>query len=236
MRSESFKLWSKYRENRDLVDQSFVSVSRLGKDAIRQDDPIALEAIESLATFLLAAYVESRLNETIWYYSGMKEVPRAALMERTVEERWYRLIDIGFAKLRGVGLRQIPNGLTFTDRARRDELYLVVSEYLSPLITARNSIAHGQWKYAFASDGSTVNPGRTASLRRYSIWRLILEKNLINHFTWLVHDLVVTARTHERDFDKRIADLHSAIYRLRRGDRQQWEDMLRDRYHRRPHA
>lgn len=226
--------WLRFQENRVLVDQAFNYAMRLGKDAIRQNDKVAIGTLQSLATLLLAAYTESRLNETIWYYSGLDDSERAMLTDLTIENKWYKVIDLGFARLRNLTARQVPNNLNFTDKARREELNKIVSEYISPLITARNSIAHGQWKYAFTDDGRVVNPDRTASISRYSIWRITLEKNLINHFTWIVHDLAVTGHTHERDFDKRIGDLHSAIYRLKKGDRKKWEEGLRARYRRRP--
>ncbi|MEU4313930.1 hypothetical protein [Nocardia sp. NPDC024068] len=226
--------WLRYQENRDLVDQAFSYVTRIGKEAIRQNDKVAVGTLESLATLLLAAYVESRLNETIWYYSGFDDSQRQTLADLTIEERWYKVIDLGFARLRNLTVRQVPNNLNFTDKARREELVRVVSDYISPLITARNSIAHGQWKYAFNPDGSAINGERTAIISRYTIWRVTLEKNLLDHFTWIVHDLVVTGHTYERDFDKRIDDLHSAVNRLKKGDRNKWEEGLRARYRRRP--
>lgn len=234
MSRESFDRWLRYQENRELVDQAFDYVTRLGKDAIRQDDGFALRALTRLATMLLATYAECRLNETIWYYSRVDEEQRRALPGLSIEDRWYKVIDLGFASLRGITVRQVPNSLTFTDKARRDELRKVASEYIVPLIEARNSIAHGQWRVAFNSNGSTVNQRRTAVVNRYSIWRVTLEKNVVDHFSWIVHDLLIARYAHERDFDKRIGNLHSAVHRIKKGNQRKWESGLRARYQRRP--
>ena len=94
---DPFSLWSQHLENSVLIERAFTSVVQDGKKAIRtrnQDDRLSCTR---LATLLLAALMESRLNEAIWYYSGLKEDDRPPLLKMSVENRWRQLVAISFA-------------------------------------------------------------------------------------------------------------------------------------------
>jgi hypothetical protein len=117
---------------------------------------------------------------------------------------------------------------------RHPQAPAVVKDHIAPLILARNALTHGGWDVAMTPDGSTVDGTRTATIKKYTLFHITNERNLIDHFTWIIHDLVITRYAYDRDFDRKIADVDAARGRATKSREQSWEKMLQDRYDRRP--
>lgn len=234
MTRQQFKLWSHYQANSKRVSQALDFTLRAGKDAIRKRDDSLLFTLQRLSLLLLAAHTESRLNETIWFYAHVQDADRARIGEKSIEDSWLDLIDLGFANQRDIPMAKVPARLSYTDGARRTKLVQITKDHIAPLVSARNALAHGGWEVAMTPNGDGVDGARTATIKKYTLFRIINERNLINHFTWIIHDLVITKYAYDRDFDRKIADVDAARGRVTRGREQSWEKMLQDRHDRRP--
>jgi hypothetical protein len=217
-----------------LIERAFTSVVQDGKKAIRTRNQGDKLSCTRLATLLLAALMESRLNEALWYYSGLKEDDRPPLLKMSVENRWKQLVAISFANRRNLRSADIPERLEFTDRARHDEIMRVVAEHVIPLVQVRNVLAHGQWVYVFTESRHSIDSTKMATLNSFTLWRVILEKNLLDHLNRIVHDVLATKFAHERDFDRHIKNLRAARGRIKKGNRTKWERTLMARHDRRP--
>ena len=209
-------------------------VARSAKSSLRVGDQVGHVLGARLATILLAAYMESRVNEVIWYYSGVPEVEKVRLVRLSVENKWRQLVRLGFARKCSLSPSQVPDLLPFTDRARHEKILAIIDSRIVELAQARNALAHGQWNYAFRDDGHTIDPARMKVINQYSLWRVTLERNLLKHLVQVVHDLTVSTYAYERDFDKHIKNLESADGRITKGNRHKWERTLIMRYRRRP--
>ncbi|WP_345611949.1 hypothetical protein [Pseudonocardia adelaidensis] len=234
MSYDSFQAWSRHSANSQAIDRAFSMVARAGKQAIRSGNKAEQEAYTRLATLALAAYMESSVNEIVWYYSGLREPDRYSLGALSVENRWRELVRLGFARRRGLSSSGVPEALQFTDRARYNKVVEVIDKRIVPLANARNALAHGQWEFAFKVSSVIVDAERMKTIRTYSLWRLTLERNLLKHLVRVVHDLVATVAAHERDFDVHVRNLNAANERIVKGSRSKWERTMMARHRRRP--
>jgi hypothetical protein len=155
-------------------------------------------------------------------------------LELSIENRWRQLTAISFAKRRNLRPEDIPDRLEFTDRARYDEILQVINERIVPLAQVRNALAHGQWANVFTENGRSIDSSKMATLKSYSLWRVILEKNLLDHLVLIMHDALITELAHERDFDTHVRNLRSTQGRIEKGGRVKWERTLMTRHGRRP--
>ncbi|MGP3947026.1 hypothetical protein [Streptomyces sp. 6N106] len=152
------------------------------------------------------------------------------LAESTVVEKWRRVLIEAFSIRYKVDKSKVPSGLGFTANAYFNGMNGVIEDWVSPLVSIRNSLAHGQWVVAFNSDNSDVNVSKTGSLRRLTLWHIRLQKNMLDHLERLVFDLVVTRYAFERDFDKHWSNLIAAQNRIETGKSAAWEQLLRRRH------
>ena len=72
---------------------------------------------------------------------------------------------------------------------------------MRPIIELRNKLAHGQWVYPLNSDGDDVSADLYNTLRQENLLSLQFKRKIIHHITDIIHDLVVSKATFERDFD-----------------------------------
>ncbi|GGX16514.1 hypothetical protein [Streptomyces chartreusis] len=152
--------------------------------------------------------------------------------EKSIAERWQRAVDEAFSVRYNVPSRNIPNRLDFTAQAYYRGISEVLSDWITPLFSLRNSLAHGQWVVAFNETRSAANNDKTKKLKDLSLWRLRLLKNMLGHLERLLYDLTVTRYAFERDFDKHWTGLDAARRRIENGKSADWEKLLRTRHRR----
>lgn len=229
------QLWRIYNQNTRAVEAVLDQSCALAKDDIRKGGDTK-QGQNRVAALLLAAFMEAKLNEILVYPNAIPETSRKELLKESIVDRWTKLIELGFEqRMDSRYSKSSPRTLTFEDKARRAELLRIVADYVDPLVQSRNRIAHGQWKVALTTEGDQVSQSRTDTIYQYTVWRVILQKNLLIHFTTLVHNLVVTRNAHDRDFDLHFRNLESAEGRMMypRAERN-WVTMIEKRHARRP--
>ncbi|MFJ1607730.1 hypothetical protein ACIOHS_30780 [Streptomyces sp. NPDC088253] len=158
------------------------------------------------------------------------EAERRVMAERTVLDMWRQLLVEAFSERYKVSRSKIPNGLPYTSAAYFKGMQSVIDEQIAPLVSIRNSLAHGQWVVAFNEQRSEVNGDRTKKLNGITLWHLRLQRNMLNHLERLIFDLMVTQYAFERDFDKHWSNLQAAQIRLRSDKSKEWESLLRKRH------
>ncbi|MEU0931235.1 hypothetical protein [Streptomyces malaysiensis] len=161
-----------------------------------------------------------------------QQAEQRAMSESSIAQKWQRAVDEAFSVRYNVPLRSIPDRLDFTAQAYYRGIAGVLDEWIAPLFSVRNSLAHGQWVVAFNETREAVNNDRTKKLKDLSLWRLRLLKNMLGHLERLIFDLVVTRYAFERDFDAHWSGLDAARRRIENGNSADWEQLLRRRYHR----
>lgn len=222
-------------ENTRALDVAFELTARHCREAIARQDVPAVSALTKTCVLLFGARMENRLFRLLYEPTGFDGGQRARVLKASsIEDRWKLVIREAFAARRGIRPSQVPARLGFTDKARYDELIKIVREQLGPLITLRNTLAHGHWHRALNHERTTVDPERMRLLNTTRLWHLKIKANLLEHLVWLLHDLVLTRHAFERDFDKRWNDLQSAYSRLQLDRYRDWESQLQRKYAGRP--
>ena len=221
-------LFKAHLENTRALDGAFDLVAKQCRAAIARGDSETTELLTKTCGFLLGARMENRLFRLVHEPGAFDEGQRRRILAaQSIQSSWETLIEEAYASRRGLGPHQIPQQLSFTDRARYNELIRVVREELAPMITLRNVLGHGQWHRALDADRKQISPDRTRLVKTTRLWHLNIRANLLDQLVWLVHDLAVTAGAFERDFDKRWSRLMSAKARLERDNFGAYEASLR---------
>jgi hypothetical protein len=221
-------LFEIHLENTRALDRAFDIAARECRRAIGRQDVAAIDCLTKTCIFLFGARMENRLFRLLYEPTAFTDERRARILVqgRGIEDAWVATIGEAFAARRNLRPRAVPDRLSFTDKARHDELVRLVRDELAPIITLRNVLGHGQWHRALTADRSRVDAGRMQLLRTTRLWHLTIKANLLEHLVWLLHDLAVTDFAFERDFDKRWTDLQSAKHRLSLDRFKQWERTL----------
>jgi len=231
----SVDLFEVHLENTRALDRAFDVVARQCREAIGRQDHLAVDALTKTCGFLLGARMENRLFRLLFERDGFTDAQRSRILTgRSIEDAWVATISEAFAARRDLRPAAVPDRLTFTDKARHNELVQLVREELAPIVTLRNILGHGQWHRALTSDRSAIDPLRMKLMKTTRLWHLTIKANLLEHLVWLLHDLVVTQFAFERDFDKRWTDLMAAKRRLELDRYAAWEATLIRRYDNRP--
>lgn len=207
--------------------------SRACKQAIRRGNREEVEALTKTCALILGALMENRLMWLASLNNGFPEVREHRILSaRNSKDMWRRLLDESFAERYSVPVSHVPRGLSFTARSYHAGMLSVLDDWLYPLISVRNTLAHGQWKVAFNEKRTNTSSDKTREVAKLTLWHLRLQRNLLDHFVALIYDLIVTRSAFERDFDHHWKNLESARARINRNAASDWEAFLRGRHER----
>jgi hypothetical protein len=107
---------------------------------------------------------------------------------------------------------------------------VLIEDELTDLIEVRNKLAHGQWSYPLNSKGDDVANEQMKSLKETNALALSAKKRLVESFCAAMHDLVVSQRTFDRDFDDHFRQIQTARTDLQCRDYGRHEAVLRAKW------
>lgn len=96
----------------------------------------------------------------------------------------------------------------------------------------RNKLAHGQWKYPLNDRMDNVAQDQMNILRGENVFSLRQKFNLLKILCQIVHDLVVSKPTFERDWDKHFGRFEQTRTDIKRMSYDKWEARVRAQYKR----
>jgi hypothetical protein len=179
-------------------------VSRLARSSIATKDPQkSLRSLLRLYSFLVGAWAECRLCKLLHEQFGFSDQERSRILAMTTQfDQWRMTIDTAFRKHHRIPKATLSSRvLGVTHAARRDALQGVIEQDIRSIIEIRNKLAHGQWVFPFNNAGTAVEADKYLLINKENLQTLQLKFSLIGHLADVVHDLVVSQRTFERDFD-----------------------------------
>lgn len=198
------KLYKFHVANTWSVEIALGNTALSVRRAISEENISATESFVRLYALLLGAWAENRLKKLLFEKNGFSAEERSRVIALTTHfEQWQRVIELAFRKH-----YHVPNAalsdftLPFTAFARYQSLIEILDNDLKPIIEIRNKLAHGQWVYPLNSEGTDVEENKYLLLNKENLPSLQYKKNLISSLSDIVHDLVVSLPTFERDFDK----------------------------------
>ncbi len=216
-------------ENLRELEIALANVSRLAKEEIAtRDSQNSLRSLLRLYTFLIGAWAECRLKKLLHEEYGFTAAERIAIESaKSQHQMWTKVVEHAFRKH-----YHIPHGnldcssLGNTKAAYYDELLASLDNELKIVIEIRNKLAHGQWRFPLNRSGTSVQADKEQLISRENLMTLQIKYRLIGKIADVVHDLVVSPATFERDFSNHFALLSQARIDLNRRSYEKYRDKL----------
>ncbi|MGN7503712.1 MAG: hypothetical protein ACTHPO_12090 [Alphaproteobacteria bacterium] len=193
------KLHQYHSKNLSSLDSALLHTALAAKEAIRLRQHKQVTIFNRMYALTLGAWAEVRLLKLLYDTGGFPVVIRRQVeASDTLYERWEMCIEKAFEHKYNRPTDSLPK----TAKLRYELIIKYLETHLKPTITIRNKLAHGQWIYPLNCDLSSVEESAKASLEQQNIMILQYKKNMLNAIASVIHDLVVSRPTFERDFDK----------------------------------
>ncbi|MFQ5852626.1 MAG: hypothetical protein ACE5JU_18870 [Candidatus Binatia bacterium] len=233
MRS-SEKLYRFHVENLRTIDTALQRVTRSLRDAISRSDDETTFAFVRLYALMLGAWAECRLSKLLYEPNAFNESERHCIRERSTQfDRWSVTVEIAFRKHYHVPRATLSEStLSHSVYARYSSLVKMLNEDLLPTIQLRNKLAHGQWRYPLNSEGDDVAQEQMDVLRNENLLSLQFKRKLLNYLSDVIHDLVVSRPTFERDFDDHYRAIVQTRQNLRNRSFSSYIQKMRGKYKR----
>ena len=189
-------------ENLRSISGSITQVELSLHHAISTNNTPLIESLTRLLALTLGAWAETRLSKLLYEDNGFSEPNRGIITaEKSQFDKWKKAIEIAVRTH-----YNIPNGpltvinLGHSIYSRYQALQLILEEDLRPVIEIRNKLAHGQWIYPFTETLDLSVPQKTA-IENENVLSLQFKHLMLVHLSQIIHDLVISRPTFERDFD-----------------------------------
>lgn len=198
------KLYKFHVANIRSVEIALDNATLSARKAISEENISATESFVRLYALLLGAWTENRLKKLLFENNGFSPAERSRVVAlETQLEQWKKVVELAFRKHYQAPYAELSDStLPFSAFARYRSLMELLENDLRPIIEVRNKLAHGQWVYPLNSEGTDVEQNKYQLLNNENLPSLQYKKSLISSLSDIVHDLVVSLPTFERDFDK----------------------------------
>lgn len=201
------------------------STGRAAHSAIASQNAAAAQSFVRLYAFLLGAWAETRLRKLLYEQFGFTSLERQRILGcETQLEQWRLSVELAFRRHYAVPTARLAvPAVPHSAASRYEAVVAMISEWLAPVITVRNKLAHGQWVYPLTSEGDGVATEYYCAINQENVLSLQWKKNIIETLAQLVHELVVSPPTFDRDFDLHYARLAHTINNLKNRDYSAYE-------------
>lgn len=223
------KIYMQHVANLRELELAISHIGRLARAEIASKDPQqSLRSLLRLYSFLVGAWAETRLRKLLHEEYGFSEAERNPIEKESSQLRqWKETVDLAFRKHHSIKKAPLDEKSLGVDHAaRRVALQDVLSNELRILIEIRNKLAHGQWVYPFNNEGTAVEPEKYKLINRENLQSLQFKYALLGHLANAVHDLVVSPKTFERDFEDHFRKLFQVRTNLVTKDYSKYEARL----------
>lgn len=219
-------------ENLRELEVALRNISRLARETIARKDPEnSLRSLLRMYTLLIGAWAECRLQKLLHEEFGFTSAERGQVKSKTTQLDWWQeTVDLAFRKHYGIAAAPLnEQSLGSQNNDRYIALKDTLADDLKIVIEIRNKLAHGQWINPLNSAGTRLNADKQRLLNQENLMSLQLKLSLIGHLADIVHDLVVSPTTFERDFDHHYDLLEQVRVNLRKKDYNKYRSQLERR-------
>lgn len=218
-------------ENLRSLDTALVQLKRTAHEAISSSNNPLEKSITRLFALALGSWAEVRLFKLLYEKNGFSSNDRQLIHSKSQQLcKWESTIEIAVRSHYRIPTGQINlSTLPHSIFTKYETLLKILNEDLKPLIEMRNKLAHGQWIYPFSESLELAVPQKTA-IENENILSLQFKHSMLQHLSKLIHDLVVSKPTYERDFDSHFRKFYEAKQHLKNRSFQKYCDQLQKRY------
>ncbi len=213
-------MFKQHCENINEIEEAIKLIERDLRKYISMAEERPVYKYTKLLSQLIICWAETRILK-LAYEKNAFDVNQIneIITRRTLEQKWLTSLNIAISKAYKIKSKiNIENSLPFTARARYNEIKKLINTDLVPSIELRNRIAHGQWRIAFTNNLKAISTELTGRLRTENIVSLQLKKKLLIRLAILIHDLAVSPKTFERDFDKNYSSIEQNKINIHKRD------------------
>lgn len=227
-------------ENLRQIENGIDLVSRKLKDSISQEHENEVKSYTRLLTYLLSCWTEVRLYKIVeeTYNGSFTDAQKSRIFKEnnTLENKWEDTISIAMCQAFNIPettkkstiKRHLNNDPT--NKKRYTNIMDCLNNELSTSIGLRNKIAHGQWVYALNRPNTAINEKITADINNINIVKIQLQHKMYKSLADIIHDLVVSPTTFERDFNKNYKALVSNRDNFHKRDYESYKTKMVEMY------
>lgn len=223
------KLYTQHVANLRELELAIGHSERMAKSAIASNDPQnSLRSLLRLYSFLIGAWAETRLRKLLHEEFGFDAAERTLIeSESTQLAEWQKCIEVAYRKHFRITRAELDqNSLGVAENARFRALNDSLENELRIIIEIRNKLAHGQWVYPFTNDGTKVEADKYRLINQENPQSLKFKFSLVGHLADLVHDLVVSPITFQRDFEGHFRKLLQVRTNIQRKNYEDYKNSL----------
>jgi hypothetical protein len=225
------KLYRFHVENLRAIDRGLAAVLASARLAIAQRRDALATTYVCLYALLMGAWAECRLMKLLYEPSAFSAPDRERILDETSLDRWLLVVETAFRRHHNIPLAELkPPALAATAFARMEVLKNALSQDLQSVITLRNKLAHGQWRYPLNEELDDIARDQMDALRKENILSLKQKAALIESICDSIHDLVVSQPTFDRDFDDHFRRVEQVRTNVSRKSYSLWTTQIQARY------
>lgn len=202
--STSNNIYRYHVENLRGLDKAISEIEFVTKQSIRNGNSRdSLESFKRIYAFLIAAWAETRLNKLLCETHTFSNSAISIIKNQNSQlDTWLKAVELSFKhhhNLTSEELTQNNIGQIHFDRFK--ELKNVLKNELKAVIEVRNKLAHGQWLYPLNSRSTNLSADIYQALNDENHLSLMFKFQIIKNLSDIVHDLIMSLPTFERDFN-----------------------------------
>ncbi len=226
------KLYEFHVANLKEIERAINKIALILRLAISQDDKITISAFTRLYALLLGTWAECRLRKLLFEPKGFSNEDRSLIMSNKNQlDQWKKTLEIAFRRQYCVPKAPLSKDvLSHSANSRYETLKEMLSNDLGFIIELRNKLAHGQWIYPLNDNGNDIAQSQMNALRIENLLSLQFKKKLLESLSAVIHDLIVSKPTFERDFDVHLRVVVENQRNLRNRDYEDWVRKMKQKY------
>ena len=179
-----------------MIESAITQIGLSLKEEISYKNSINVDIYTRILAQLVNSWIEVRLFKIInEEYAFTDREIRDILANKSLNEKWKCALTSSYLKAYNVKSSDKINDIRYSTL-----ISLIASEILGSN-QLRNKLAHGQWKYAFNGNVTSINQKMTNKILNENIMKLQIKMNIFRYISQIIHDLAISKPTFERDFN-----------------------------------
>lgn len=211
--SASCSLYRYHVENLRGLDKAILEIEFITKQSIRSGNSRNnLESFKRIYALLIAAWAETRLNKILtdkhtFTSNSLETIKRTG----SQLDKWLKAVELAFKQHHNITSEELTsNSIDTIHFARYSKLKSLLNNELKPVIEVRNKLAHGQWLYPLNRNSINLSEHIYHALNKENHLSLKFKFQIIGYLSDIIHDLIISQPTFERDFSKLFRRIENA--------------------------
>lgn len=201
-------MYKEHCSNLKVISSTLKELENTIKFSIKTNNIAATKLHTNIHTFLTGAWIEVSLYKLIYGEKFNNNERSIILSERTLEDRWIKVLNIAFTKAAGIviepenlKIEDVKRRLERTDQHQYKDVLDFIQKDINEVISMRNKIAHGQWHYTFNSNVTSIDPKVQQLIHRNNYFNSRKRLESVKVIIEMIEKISVSPKTFHRDFN-----------------------------------